>query len=397
MGLPATTKDLFREGATVTLDLCTDAWGTPVLFVSTRTSAAHQLEARLGGPGDEVFHITHVPRWQAALEALEAQEFAAVLLDAEALDVDPGRAYALLRKVAKATPAFTVADEAPEAGHSHVVPRHSLDRRGLLRRIRARSVRRSSVVHLPADAPTRADPPALGDVLAALRAGRPTRALRLQLEALVSARGVDPKALVASVVAVAPNGEPLPAAALDRALTAADAHLELWRWLLETALERFAGRSPPRLVLPLKLGAGDHGPTLEALSDALSGSEVSPRSVQVTLTEPEVMREPEAARIWAAELGLIGVSVALSRVGAATSSFEVLARLHPARLELDPRLVAQLHASAQARLAVEAIAATARVLGATASAAGVDVDIQAELLEELGYRLLRGGWRDDGR
>ncbi|CAN0580058.1 unnamed protein product, partial [Laminaria digitata] len=87
------------------------AWGTPVLLVSSSAPVGRQLQTQLAGPGDDVFHVTRAAGWQLALEALQAQDFAAIILDTQRLDIDPQQALGLLRRVARATPVFNLVSD----------------------------------------------------------------------------------------------------------------------------------------------------------------------------------------------------------------------------------------------------------------------------------------------
>lgn len=380
------------DGETVTIDLSLDAWGTPLLFVSSRPTAARALEARLGGTGDDVFCVTHVPRWQAALEALEAQEFAAVLLDGDALDVDPGRAYTLLRTASPGTPTFTLtAGVEPSALGRHDLSAEGLDRRDLLRRIKRR--RRRAPSRVGGAAPSQGAEAPLEAAIRALARGARPEGLQMSFEAMGPRPGAPVLARVATPT-LRPGG-PTTRAALAMRLASAACARPAFEWALEEVCDRLEGDGEGWVALPLPIRSMSHEVALQAVTSRLARRQVGSQRLELVMSEADVMEAPGDALVWAAELRLMGAGVAVAGVGAASSSFSVLSRLRATRLEVDASLVAAMHSS-DGLGAVAAIGQVARALGATPSAAGVEHEFQGRHLEALGFKLLRGAWLAGG-
>lgn len=403
MPAPIATRDLFLEQArTVTVDLVSDPWGTSILLVSGQPTAQQELEGRLAGGGESLFQITHAARWQSGLQALENQEFSAILLDTEALDVDPRQALGLLRRVSRGTPVFMLTETGPTRALPQALSKSQLDRRGLLKRIRVRSRRRaasSSEAIVAQDvmaSGTKSRDLVVQTALRALKEGRMPESLAVKYEPVRSMSSVLVKALRGRVV-LCPEGKPevAPQILAEHAQASGRA-LDIWRWALNEACARVA-RGPQSLVtLPMGLDLGDHSLVVGHVARALATHNLRGQNLQLELHEADVMRAPEAATTWASEFGLIGVRTSLVGVGGGMSSFSLLARLRPARIEVDASLVARVHTCKEAAAAVAAIVASSGQLGAISVGAGVQSELQADALRTLGCAQVRGPWVTSG-
>lgn len=386
------TQDLFQARAPVaTLDLLLDAWGTPVLFVSSSAPVGRELQTQLAGPGEDVFHVTRAAGWQLALEALQAQEFAAIILDTQRLDVDAHQARALLRRVARATPVFNLVGDATQVSLPNPLTLAGINRRALLQQIRSRQRTKSKPVATADEAPqASASDCSILERIDEIRRGEGPTGLDVTLEPFHGSRSSGVIGWHTTVRFRAPSGRMMQAhEVLGRAHACGADVLQLWQWVLQRGCLLREQAGPGILVVPMSLNLGSHDAVLRTLTHTVSRTGLQPEQVRLQCTEKEVMAQPELAAVWASELRLLGLGLGLSKVGSAESSFGLLARLQPAVMEIEHRLSGAVHTCPDSHRTLAGIIALAHSLNAKVSVGGVQCKLQEDALSDLGCDWIR--------
>ncbi len=387
------TQDLFHAHTPVaTLDLLLDAWGTPVLLISSSAPVGRQLQTQLAGPGEDVFHVTRAAGWHLALEALQAQDFAAIIVDTQRLDIDPQQALALLRRVARATPVFNLVSDPEQGRMPHPLTLPGINRRTLLQQIRRRqrtAGQRSGAADCAPELGA-TDRTILQRVDEIRRGVQPT-GLDISLEPL---RAPDSPQVIGWHTRVdlsTRSGRGLHAHELLARAHGCGADVGLlWQWILQRGCRLLEEAGPGILVVPMSLNLGSHDAVLRTLGHTLARRGLEASQVRLQCTESEVMAQPELAAVWASELRLLGLGLGLSQVGRADSSLPLLARLQPTVMEIDQELSGAVHTCPDSHRALAAAVALAHSLNAKVGVVNVQCELQRSALADLGCDWVRG-------
>ncbi len=166
-------------------------------------------------------------------------------------------------------------------------------------------------------------------------------------------------------------------------------------WALRSAcrfaakLERRAGR---RLRVAVNLSArqfarGDLVPTVE---DALTVSGLSPRLLELEITESVAMSDVELTIATLRKIRDLGISIALDDFGMGHSSLSYLKRFPFDALKIDRSFIREIPGSGPDAALVEAIVKMAASLSLRVVAEGVEREDQAAFLRDLGCPLAQG-------
>jgi len=166
---------------------------------------------------------------------------------------------------------------------------------------------------------------------------------------------------------------------------------ELGDWVLKTACAE-AASWPEHIriavnVSPVQL----QSPTLALrISAALAATGLSPRRLEIEITEAVLIRDDEAALAILHQLRAIGVRIALDDFGTGYSSLSYLKRFPFDKIKIDRSFVADMIEVAGSSSIVQAIVSIAAALKMTTTAEGVETEAQRELLRQLGCTDMQG-------
>ena len=166
---------------------------------------------------------------------------------------------------------------------------------------------------------------------------------------------------------------------------------ELGDWVLKTACAE-AASWPEHIriavnVSPVQLKS----PTLALrISAALAATGLSPRRLEIEITEAVLIRDDEAALAILHQLRAIGVRIALDDFGTGYSSLSYLKRFPFDKIKIDRSFVADMIEVAGSSSIVQAIVNIAAALKMTTTAEGVETEAQRELLRQLGCTDMQG-------
>jgi EAL domain-containing protein (putative c-di-GMP-specific phosphodiesterase class I) len=129
---------------------------------------------------------------------------------------------------------------------------------------------------------------------------------------------------------------------------------------------------------------------VSTLARDLAQAGMSPRRLVVEVTEEAIINDLDAASATLSLLRQDGVGIALDDFGAGYSSLARLARLPVDTLKLDRSLAQGLSGSERERIVVEGMIATARRLGLTVIAEGIEDDILLAAARSAGCHGVQG-------
>lgn len=173
---------------------------------------------------------------------------------------------------------------------------------------------------------------------------------------------------------------------------------EIGDWVLEEAVSQFASwrREYPRmagLYMSVNLSAAqlfDAG-IVDRVADVLAVHGLEGSALCLELTESVVMDDPAAAAATLGELRRLDVQIAIDDFGSEYSSLAYLKRFPATILKIDKAFVDQLgHEDSADATLVATIVAMARALNITTVAEGVETEVQARRLADLGCDTVQG-------
>ncbi len=186
----------------------------------------------------------------------------------------------------------------------------------------------------------------------------------------------------------------LSAATLLETAAAVELAVELGRHIRSRAIAAAASWTGPLAGLKLSINV-----TAEDLADPafvdtlamdLARNGFSPRRLVLEVTEDAIIVDMEGAAATLALLRRDGVTVALDDFGTGYSSLARLARLPVDVIKLDRSFAQGLVASEREQLVVEAMISTARRLGLSVVAEGIEDDVQRAAALSAGCHLVQG-------
>ncbi len=167
-------------------------------------------------------------------------------------------------------------------------------------------------------------------------------------------------------------------------------------WVLRTALERTSGWLRQGLEIPVAVNLSMHCFHDEQLPDKvaalLESTAVSPRLLVLEITESTLMLDPNRTRATVERLRQMGVGVAIDDFGTGHSSLAYLKRLAAHEVKIDRAFVQEIATDATDRLIVRSTVDLSHSLGLRVVAEGVEDELTAALLAQIGCDEAQGFW-----
>ena len=173
--------------------------------------------------------------------------------------------------------------------------------------------------------------------------------------------------------------------------------MPIGRWVLAQACDQarkwqdsFPARIPLSLsvnVSPIQLGREDFVQDVERI---LRESGVQPDSITLEITESALMEDTDAATTALEQLKALGVHLAIDDFGTGYSSLNYLQRMPIDILKIDRSFVNRIDQGGDELAFARAIVELARSLSLRTIAEGIELESQAECLDQLGCDLGQG-------
>lgn len=165
------------------------------------------------------------------------------------------------------------------------------------------------------------------------------------------------------------------------------------RWVMEEALRqithwRALGLSVPRISVNVSPRQLIEPRFPGAVADLLAKLALSPRCLEMELTEGTMVQEKTVATVEA--LSGLGVALAIDDFGTGYSSLSYLKRFHLDTLKVDQSFVREIDSDPRTAALVKAITAMARSLRLRVIAEGVETEAQRALLSRYGCHQHQG-------
>ncbi len=184
----------------------------------------------------------------------------------------------------------------------------------------------------------------------------------------------------------------------DRFIPAAERSgliLELGEWVLRTACRQYrawcdGGNPPLRLAVnlsPRQFRQHNLATRVEAI---LAETGVSPRSLELEITEGSLMHDPGRAVAVLQHFSDLGIRVAIDDFGTGYSSLAYLKSFPLDRIKIDRSFVRGVPGDADDMAIIRAILSLARNLGLQTIAEGVETEAQREFLARQGCEEMQG-------
>jgi len=126
------------------------------------------------------------------------------------------------------------------------------------------------------------------------------------------------------------------------------------------------------------------------VAGVIASTGVSPKRLELEITESVAMEDPESVARQLRELKALGLRVAVDDFGCGFSSLGSLNRLPFDRVKIDRAFVRELTPETAEDCIATLIVKLARSLGLEVTAEGVETEIQARLLQEMGCKEMQG-------
>jgi diguanylate cyclase (GGDEF)-like protein/PAS domain S-box-containing protein len=171
--------------------------------------------------------------------------------------------------------------------------------------------------------------------------------------------------------------------------------VELGTWVLDQACRQVAqwrGSAPGEVTISINVSARQlSDPAFVTLvTQALDRHGLSPRRLELELTERVLIDDGAAVRKVLEQLRAMGVGISLDDFGTGYSSLSYLTQFHLNTLKIDRAFVMDIEHSERSNKLVHAIIAMGHSLGLQLVAEGVETAGQAAILEQMGCHYLQG-------
>ncbi len=165
---------------------------------------------------------------------------------------------------------------------------------------------------------------------------------------------------------------------------------EIGAWTMRQACAE-ATRWPDDVCVAVNVSAHQicDGSILRVVEKALQDVRLSPRRLQVEITESALLGEANGAAALAT-LSELGVSIILDDFGTGYSSFDHVRRLPIHGLKIDRAFIAALPFNRRTGAIVQAIGHLAKTLDLSVVAEGIESDVQLEFLRQARFELGQG-------
>ena len=167
------------------------------------------------------------------------------------------------------------------------------------------------------------------------------------------------------------------------------------RWVIEAACEQFerwrrAGVELQHCSVNLSVRQLDEPAMVAEIITALAANGMSPRQLELEVTESSIMTDPARALATLDRLHDLGVQLAVDDFGTGYSSLGQLKRIPAQTLKIDRIFVGGLPDCADDLAITRAVVAMGQSLGMRIVAEGVETEAQRACLERLGVDQLQG-------
>jgi EAL domain-containing protein (putative c-di-GMP-specific phosphodiesterase class I) len=117
---------------------------------------------------------------------------------------------------------------------------------------------------------------------------------------------------------------------------------------------------------------------------------ISPRQIEIEITENICIRNPEHAISQLNKLSEFGVSIAIDDFGTGYSSLSYLQKFSIHTIKIDQSFIKEIHWENTHSPIIHAIISIAKGLGLNLVAEGVETETQARYLERAGCQIMQG-------
>ena len=160
---------------------------------------------------------------------------------------------------------------------------------------------------------------------------------------------------------------------------------ELGEWVIRRACET-AATWPDELQIAVNLSAAQfkRHSIVDIVRNAMAGSTIAPRRLQLEITESLLMTDTDAVLEQLIQLKKMGVSIVMDDFGTGYSSLGYMLKFPFDRIKIDRSFVSELSSgNDDARTIVQTIIAMGHTMKMDVTAEGVETEVQAEMLREL--------------
>jgi diguanylate cyclase (GGDEF)-like protein len=171
--------------------------------------------------------------------------------------------------------------------------------------------------------------------------------------------------------------------------------VDIGEWVLRTACAELvrlhaAGHGEFTMSINVSQVQFRHPQFLQVLRNALADTGAPPRYVELEITESMAMEEPDTFIEMLAQVKETGVHIAIDDFGTGFSSLSHLQRLRVDRLKIDRAFVTEITGASRGSSIAEMVIQLGRNLGLSVVAEGVEDELQARVLQQLGCPLAQG-------
>ncbi|QBE66554.1 putative bifunctional diguanylate cyclase/phosphodiesterase [Pseudoduganella lutea] len=171
--------------------------------------------------------------------------------------------------------------------------------------------------------------------------------------------------------------------------------IDIGEWVLRTACVELvnlhaAGHTDFTMSVNVSQVQFRHPQFLQMLRQALADTGAPPCHVELEITESMAMEEPETFIEMLAQVKETGVQIAIDDFGTGFSSLSHLQRLQVDRLKIDRAFVTEITGATRGSSIAEMVIQLGRNLGLSVVAEGVEDELQARVLQQLGCPLAQG-------
>jgi diguanylate cyclase (GGDEF)-like protein len=140
-------------------------------------------------------------------------------------------------------------------------------------------------------------------------------------------------------------------------------------------------------ISPVQFGAKDF---VERVRQIIDETGIDPKRLELEVTETAMMQDRTRAAAILAELGDMGISVAVDDFGTGYSNLSYLIDFRFKKLKIDRSFVARMETDDNSGAVVSTIVGLSRALGVRTIAEGVETEGQATLLKAAGCEVVQG-------
>jgi EAL domain-containing protein (putative c-di-GMP-specific phosphodiesterase class I) len=171
--------------------------------------------------------------------------------------------------------------------------------------------------------------------------------------------------------------------------------LPVGAWVIRTAIAQLAdwdrqGLPTMRLAINVSARQFRHQYLPAMVADTLREYGIAPSRVEIELTESLLMEDTDTTRAMLATFKHLGLRLALDDFGTGHSSLAYLKRFNLHTLKIDRSFVNALPNNVEDTAIASAVIALGRTMNMSVVAEGVETEVQAEALRELGCDEIQG-------